>query len=304
MARIRTVKPEFWTSEQVAECSPNARLLFIGMWNFCDDAGVHPASVRRLKMQIYPGDSFGSEEIADMVEELKVNQLIHEYEVGNEVFWLISGFRKHQKIDKPTYRFPLPNDEIPESANGVNLPTTRRPLAEGSPSDHPRKGMESRGMESKGMEGAALGPPSAKDEPESKAKSRVPPIPYDEILEAFNGTFSLRVSWTDSRRNALKARWCDQWWRQNWRSMLERAGPSTFLRGANDRNWVVTLEYFLRPDTLTKISEGAHDNRKPTGNQASAADRREAANASGFDRIRAAAAAASGSESCEPAAGH
>jgi len=47
MARIRTIKPEFWVSEQVGECSPNARLLFIGMWNFCDDRGVHPAKPNR-----------------------------------------------------------------------------------------------------------------------------------------------------------------------------------------------------------------------------------------------------------------
>jgi len=34
MARIRTIKPEFWTAEQVMELSRDARLLFIGMWNF------------------------------------------------------------------------------------------------------------------------------------------------------------------------------------------------------------------------------------------------------------------------------
>ena len=29
MARIRSVKPEYWTSEQVMECSPTARLLLL-----------------------------------------------------------------------------------------------------------------------------------------------------------------------------------------------------------------------------------------------------------------------------------
>ena len=54
MARIRTVKPEFWTSEQVAECTPIARLAFIGIWNFCDDNGIHPASIKRLaEMRTY-----------------------------------------------------------------------------------------------------------------------------------------------------------------------------------------------------------------------------------------------------------
>lgn len=49
MARIRTIKPEFWTAEQVMELSRDARLLFIGMWNFCDDAGVHQRHTRRSR---------------------------------------------------------------------------------------------------------------------------------------------------------------------------------------------------------------------------------------------------------------
>jgi hypothetical protein len=57
-SRMRTVKPEFWTSEQVVECSPNARLLFIGLWNFCDDSGIHPAATKRLKRDVFPADNF------------------------------------------------------------------------------------------------------------------------------------------------------------------------------------------------------------------------------------------------------
>ncbi len=56
MARIRTIKPEFWTSEQVMECAPLARLLFIGLWNFCDDAGRMALSPKRIKAQILPSD--------------------------------------------------------------------------------------------------------------------------------------------------------------------------------------------------------------------------------------------------------
>jgi hypothetical protein len=31
MAWIRTVKPEFWSSEQIGECSVQARLTFFGL---------------------------------------------------------------------------------------------------------------------------------------------------------------------------------------------------------------------------------------------------------------------------------
>nr|MBF6067360.1 primosomal protein [Klebsiella pneumoniae] len=37
MARIRTIKPEFWTDEDMAEVSEPACLLAIGLLNYADD---------------------------------------------------------------------------------------------------------------------------------------------------------------------------------------------------------------------------------------------------------------------------
>jgi hypothetical protein len=110
MARIRTVKPEFWTSEQVTSCSRDARLLFIGMWNFSDDAGVHPKSFKRLKMEVFPGDDCTVNDIEVWVRELIKVGLVKEYEAENRWFWLVTGWN-HQRIDKPTYRFPRPEAE-------------------------------------------------------------------------------------------------------------------------------------------------------------------------------------------------
>src|SRR3990167_10707587 len=108
MSRIRTVKPEFWTSEQVVSCSPLARLLFIGLWNFSDDHGVHPASYVRLKAEVFPVDNFSIEEIKRWVSELIANDLLREYSVDDKSYWIVTGWEKHQRIDKPTYRHPLP----------------------------------------------------------------------------------------------------------------------------------------------------------------------------------------------------
>ena len=38
--RIRTVKPEFWRSEDVSRLPVADRLLFIGLWSYVDDNGV------------------------------------------------------------------------------------------------------------------------------------------------------------------------------------------------------------------------------------------------------------------------
>lgn len=124
MSRIRTVKPEFFTSEQVAECSPTARLLFIGLWCFCDDQGVHPDSIKRIKMELFPADeNITTKHISAMIGELIEQKLLARYKHENQSYLLVTGW-KHQKIDKPTIRYPAPND--PRSLHD-NSPST--PLA-------------------------------------------------------------------------------------------------------------------------------------------------------------------------------
>ena len=198
MARIRTIKPEFWTSEQIVECSTNARLLFIGMWNFCDDRGIHPASVRRLKMEIFPGDDFALDDIEAMVQELMRNRLVTEYFVENEAFWLVSGFEKHQKIDRPTYRFPLPDNQCVVEADQVNSTNDRRAIVEDATTDHPRKGRESKGKESNGTN-------------TEKAVAKTPPllVSFCHLWNSWHdeGIVSKRIQNPDEPSDAIKKAW-------------------------------------------------------------------------------------------------
>jgi hypothetical protein len=124
MARIRSIKPEFWTSEQIVECSTNARLLFIGIWNFADDAGRIPASAKSLKFQIFPGDDISSESIRGLLDELSTNDLVVRYEVEGKEFLQVTGWR-HQKIDRPQPpKYPPPPKNQCEHSTNV-----RRALA-------------------------------------------------------------------------------------------------------------------------------------------------------------------------------
>lgn len=111
MARYRTIKPEFWSSEQVMECSPIARLMFIGMWNFADDAGRLYFSAKTLKAQIFPGDDITAENVRGMLDELSSNGLVRFYAVDGKEYLLITGWH-HQKIDRPQKpRHPEPPPE-------------------------------------------------------------------------------------------------------------------------------------------------------------------------------------------------
>ena len=118
MARIRTIKPEFWTDDAVTECSLTARLLFIGLWNFADDNGNIERSSKQMKMKIFPADSLETE---PLVVELIQRGLLIEYEYESCKYLHIKGFEKHQVINKksktgnPKYEdsrrttTPLPN---------------------------------------------------------------------------------------------------------------------------------------------------------------------------------------------------
>jgi len=112
MARSRTIKSSFWTSEQIMMLPLEARLLFIGMWNFCDDNGIYPASLIKLKAEIFPSDIFNLEDINCWVGELESQKLIHEYQIGENKYWIVTGWSKHQKVDKPTFLYPLPTSQV------------------------------------------------------------------------------------------------------------------------------------------------------------------------------------------------
>ena len=105
MARIRSIKPQYWTSEQVMGLSRDARLLFIGLWNFSDDGGNHPASAITLKAEVLPGDDVTASTVMQWVDELIEQQLVVEYEVDGKEFWHVTGWH-HQRIDQPTLRHP------------------------------------------------------------------------------------------------------------------------------------------------------------------------------------------------------
>ncbi|HED2345306.1 TPA: hypothetical protein R4Y01_005535 [Serratia marcescens] len=139
MARIRTVKPEFWTDEKVVECSIPARLLFIGLFNFANDKGCLERSPRRIKMQVFPADSMDCE---PLLQELITHGLLTEYSVNDVQYLHISGFLKHQKINRPSQtNIPVPpgfNDNSVSNGNqcGNNSLNTHGVLSEDSMSNH------------------------------------------------------------------------------------------------------------------------------------------------------------------------
>lgn len=129
MPRIRTIKPEFWTSEQVVECSRDARLLFIGLWNFCDDHGRHKFSPRSIKAEIFPADDISSANVLELLRELSRNGLIRFYTVDDVEYLYVTGWH-HQRIDKrQPAKYPEP--PAPDNEHSTTIPGIFPPDSKG-----------------------------------------------------------------------------------------------------------------------------------------------------------------------------
>lgn len=169
MARIRTIKPDFWTSEQVMDCKPLTRLLFIGLWNFADDYGRALVAPRTIKAQVMPGDDVSGDDVQTMLNELNSFGLISFYSADGKEYFEITGW-KHQKIDNPSkYKVcPAPSNEQSEKI--------------AIPSDHsPTIGLEGRGGERKVRENKIAAPKVAEPKPEKKSRSKPKVVVSDDF---------------------------------------------------------------------------------------------------------------------------
>lgn len=112
MARIRTIKPEFWEDEKIGILSHGARLLFIGCLNLSDDEGLLRWNEMYLGSSIFTYDSIKAETVQKWMNELTDNELVYVYQSGvlKQKIGYIINFHKHQRIDKPQpSRFTPPN---------------------------------------------------------------------------------------------------------------------------------------------------------------------------------------------------
>lgn len=126
MARIRSIKPEFFTSEVIAAQSLSARLTFIGLWTYVDDNGVGLDNELLITAAIWPLERDNLETLArtrEDIESLSRAGLVTRYRDSRKCYLHITSWTEHQKVDHPRKpRYPLPSEvglvEVPASANG------------------------------------------------------------------------------------------------------------------------------------------------------------------------------------------
>ncbi len=96
MARIRTIKPEFFTSEDIVSMTPLARLFYVALWCESDREGRLDWKPRTLKMRYFPEDACDIDQVA---KELLERNLVIKYEVDGRQYAEIPSFKAHQIIN-------------------------------------------------------------------------------------------------------------------------------------------------------------------------------------------------------------
>ena len=105
MARIRTIKPEFFTSEDIVALDPMSRLLYIALWCEADREGRMVWKPRTFKMRYFPVDNC---DIDAMCDALVDSGLIQLYGDG---LAFIPQFTSHQAINprEGDSKLPVPD---------------------------------------------------------------------------------------------------------------------------------------------------------------------------------------------------
>lgn len=140
--RIRTIKPDFFTSPDVTSNEFRTRLTWVGLWTYCDDFGRESADLDLIKAAVWPKDrKVQPKHILIDLEALASLGMVAFYTVDGRDYVQVTNWRKHQRVDRPT------KSNIPEPSGGL-----RATLANDSRGLQANSGGEGKGREGKGRE--------------------------------------------------------------------------------------------------------------------------------------------------------
>jgi hypothetical protein len=147
MARIRTVKPEFFLHEELYDLEQESglpvRLAYAGLWTQADREGRFQWRPRTLKAQILPHDEL---DFSGVLEALAARGFVVKYTVDGETFGWIPTFKSHQVINNRESESDLPPPDLSALPDDTSTRAPRVPHA------CPTRGRDAQG-EGKGREG-------------------------------------------------------------------------------------------------------------------------------------------------------
>ncbi len=129
MARIRTIKPELFLHEELAELPIYARMLFIGLFTQADRRGRLEDRPKRLKAVLFPYDDV---DIDNLLNSLHSAGVIVRYVADGLKLIQVTNFEKHQRFTgdeaKLESKYPAYHRVIDEEAGKKQERNTQETL--------------------------------------------------------------------------------------------------------------------------------------------------------------------------------
>ena len=101
MARIRTVKPDFWKHEELSELPEVVHMFAAALLNYSDDEGFFNANPKLIKAELFPLRE-PSMNVHGMLSELSKIGYIKLYKgVDGKTYGHVVNFLEHQKVNRP-----------------------------------------------------------------------------------------------------------------------------------------------------------------------------------------------------------
>jgi hypothetical protein len=226
MARIRTIKPEFWQDEKLARIPRDARLMFIGLWNIADDEGRLRGSPLFIRAQVFPYDL--DVDVEANLASLEGLGCIQRYTVDGESFIWVRNFSEHQRIDRPkpsVLPAPTLRDESSIDRRSVDDASSQKVA-----------GREGKGKEQgKEVEGSASAPSSSEQiEPPRIANPGSPALTFFVWAQETREQQKLPREKPPARMEKLSA-----WFSEAMSEMRgdEKRLRETWLRFGDDKYW-------------------------------------------------------------------
>lgn len=156
MARIRTIKPEFFRHAGLFDAETETglplRLAFAGLWTAADREGRFKWRPSELKLDALPFDNV---DFSRVLDALTTRGFIVRYTSEGKDYGYIPSWRDHQHINhrESDSVLPDPNGQMSEIVDEADASLTRHPRVEhASATRHGRARGEGKGREGKGRE--------------------------------------------------------------------------------------------------------------------------------------------------------
>lgn len=97
-------------------------------------------------------------------------------------------------------------------------------------------------------------------------KEREGKVDYQLITDMYNDTcvsFPRLTTLSEARKKAIKAR-LNTYSIDDFKKLFEKAEASSFLKGANNRNWSANFDWLVKDSNMAKVLDGNYDDRAAT----------------------------------------